>query len=345
MKIELQGYDKTFASDGQSSLLDSALEQGLMLPYSCRDGACGSCRGRIVSGRVDYPQGRPGALSEAEEANGEVLLCKARARSDLVLKLHLPAYEQALKIQTLPVRVSERNVLAEDVIQLFLELPAVSDFSFQAGQWLYFLLKDGRKRAFSIANAPREDRRLELHIRHVDGGVFTEFVFEKLNPGAMLRIEGPHGSFVFQPQLERPIVLLAGGTGFAPIKGIVEQIQQLPEPPAVPIKLFWGARTKADLYQCELAEQWQKQGLLKFYPVLSEAQSVWSGATGWVHEAVLEHCPELADSAVYMAGPPAMIQAAKAQFEQRGLARQFMFYDSFEYSDDARASMATGEGV
>lgn len=311
------------------------------MPYGCRDGACGSCQAQLLTGEVSYPDGLPAALSEAEHANGQVLLCKARAQTDVQLKVLMPAYEKAQKVQTLPVRVAARRVLAEDVIELVLELPAVSEFEFEAGQWLYFVLKDGRKRAFSIANAPRADKRLELHIRHVEGGVFTEFVFEQLKPGALLRIEGPHGSFFYQTDVQQPVVLLAGGTGFAPLKGLVEHLQSLPERP--PIRLFWGVRKEQDLYQADLPQQWQEQGLLDYVPVLSEADESWAGARGWVHEEVLRQCPQLNESAVYMAGPPAMVKAARDAFLKAGLASNRLFYDSFEYSDDARESMA-GEG-
>ena len=336
--VTLADEDKQFSCRANQSILDAALQQGIALSYGCRDGMCGSCMGRLLSGRVDYPQGQPGGISDDEVAAGQALFCKAVPLSDVTIKANVIRQQQEIEIKTLPVKVKSIDYLTDDVVRLILQLPAVETFNFRAGQWVYFVLKDGRKRAFSIANAPNQDNQIELQIRHAVGGVFTDFVFNQLKPNDLLRIEGPHGSFFFQQQ-EKPLLLVAGGTGFAPIKGIFEEISQPDLQQSV--HLFWGSRTRKDLYQDALVRQWVADHGIKYTPVLSDADAAdhWQGKTGFVHQAVLETYPDLAEFAVYMAGPPQMIESCKQSFTGAGLDPASLFYDSFEYSSDALDSM------
>ena len=340
-KVTLADENIEFSCEPQQSVLDAALEQGITLSYGCRNGMCGSCKGKVLSGQIEYPEGTPGGIDDEEIKLGEALFCKAVPSSDLDIRVQVIATEPEIEVKTLPARVSEISYLADDVVRLMLQLPAVETFNFRAGQWVYFVLKDGRKRAFSIANAPNEQNTLELQIRHAIGGVFTDYVFNQLEVGALLQIEGPHGTFYFQ-QDERPILLVAGGTGFAPIKGIFEEM--IEQGVNRPIHLFWGSRAKKDLYQESLVQQWVQQHGIKYTPVLSDAdgEDNWSGATGFVHQAVLESYAEMSDFAVYMAGPPQMIESCKKSFVDAGLDEARLYFDSFDYSTDALDAMKGG---
>ena len=335
-----------FTCNDDQTLLDAALEQGIALPYGCRNGLCGSCKAELIAGEVDYPEGRPGGLSDEDVKNRQALLCRAQPKTDLELRVQLVKDAPPVEIKTLPVRVKRIDPLSDDVVRLTLQLPSAESFEYRAGQWIYFLLKDGRKRAFSIANAPNDRHELELQIRHVEGGLFTDFVFNHLEEGAMLRIEGPHGSFFFHDD-DRPLVMVAGGTGFAPLKGMIEELMESGGY-GHPIHLFWGARHRKDLYQDELVRQWIGTGRLRldYTPVLSEVapEDEWSGETGFVHDAVLRQYPDLSAQAVYMAGPPPMIESCREQFIAAGLDESRLHYDAFEYSDDARKAMAGDSG-
>lgn len=336
--VNLADEDIQFSCEASQSILDAALEKGITISYGCRNGQCGSCQGTLISGQIHYPEGTPGGISASDIEKGDALFCKAVPKSDVTIKVKVMLPQQEIEVKTLPAKVTQLDYLSEDVIRLILQLPKMEPFNFKAGQWVYFVLKDGRKRAFSIANAPNERNELELQIRHAIGGVFTDFVFNNLSVGSLLRIEGPHGSFYFQ-QDDQPILLVAGGTGFAPIKGILEQLssQEITQP----IHLFWGSRAKRDLYQESLVQQWVKDFGISYTPVLSEPdeQDEWSGKTGFVHEAVLEEYDNLSDYAVYMAGPPQMIESCKESFIARGLDSSHLYYDSFDYSTDALDAM------
>lgn len=337
-EISISEQDIKFICEPQQTVLDAALNHGITLSYGCRNGQCGSCKGHLISGLVGYPDGQPGGISEEEMQQGEALLCKAVPLSDLNIKVQVLKPQPDIQVKTLPARVSQIEYLSDDVVKLILQLPSMEPFHFKAGQWVYFVLKDGRKRAFSLANCPNERNELELQIRHAVGGVFTDFVFNELTVGALLRIEGPHGTFWFQED-EVPLLLVAGGTGFAPIKGIFEQISK--NPIQQPVHLFWGSRAKKDLYQDQLVQQWAQQYSIKYTPVLSDPlpEDAWKGESGFVHQAVLDAYPDLAAYAVYMAGPPQMIESCKESFIAAGLQKNRLYYDSFDYSNDALNAM------
>jgi CDP-4-dehydro-6-deoxyglucose reductase len=338
-RITLQNTSSSFDCESDQSILDAAMAAGVTLSYGCRDGMCGSCKGHVMEGEIDYPEGAPDGITPTEIEHGDALFCKAVPKSDLSIVAQVVQTEVETVVKQLPVKVSAMDQLSEDVVRMYLQLPAMETFDFQAGQWIYVLLKDGRKRAFSLANAPGSDPRdLELHIRHAPGGVFTDFVFDKLEQGALLRIEGPHGTFWYQPD-DRPILLVAGGTGFAPLKGIIEQLAQQDDRP--PMHLFWGVRTLDDLYMNDLVEQWVNDLGLIFTPVLSEPRDSdqWDGETGFVHEAVIRAYPQMQSQSVYMAGPPQMVEACVKTFTEHGSDPAYQHYDSFEYSSDALQSM------
>ena len=240
-----------------------------------------------------------------------------------------------LEVRMLPVRVHAVDHLSHDVVRMQLKLPENQRLQFMAGQYLDFLLPDGRKRAFSIANAPHDDEFIELHIRHVDGGEFTDWVFNKMHERAILRIQAPLGSFVLDEESDRPMIFMGGGTGFAPLKGQIEQAfrAKLKQP----IHLYWGVRSKRDLYLPDLPEQWVRaHANFSFVPVLSEPDEDWQGRTGWVHEAVMADFPDLSTYDLYMAGPPPMVNAGRDAFRAAGMPDAHMHYDSFEYAEDTR---------
>ncbi|CAG1000966.1 partial CDP-4-dehydro-6-deoxyglucose reductase, E3, partial [Rhodocyclaceae bacterium] len=308
-------------------------ETGLHLPYGCRNGACGACKGKIVAGEVDHGAAQDHALSAEDRAAGLALLCCAKPRSDLVIECREATAEGDIPVKTLPARVQKLEKLAPDVMLMQLKLPANERLQFLAGQYVEFLLKDGKRRAFSIANAPQDDEFIELHIRLVPGGQFTGHVFGAMKEREIVRIEGPHGSFQLQELSQKPIILLAGGTGFAPIKAIVEHT--IHNKIARPMTLYWGSRDRAGLYLPELPRHWAAaHPHIRYVPVLSEpaAADAWTGRTGLAHQAVLEDHADLSAFQVYACGSPAMIEAAKRDFCARGLPAEEFFADAFSFA-------------
>lgn len=335
--VTIQPSGHQFTCEDDETVLDAALRQGYALPYGCRNGACGSCLGRLLQGEVDYGAVKPPAINEQEIAEGKALFCQALPLSDLEIEVREIGAAKDIVIKTLPVRVIGLNRLNHDVMEMRLKLPATERLQFLAGQYIDILLKDGRRRSFSLANAPHQDAYLELHLRHVPGGVFTDHVFNEMKEKALLRIEGPLGSFFLREDSERPVILVAGGTGFAPIKGIIEHA--IAHGDTRPMILYWGGRAREDLYLDDLAQGWaDAHANISYVPVLSEpgADDAWEGRSGLVHEAVVADHPDLAGFDVYMAGPPPMIQAARAAFGAHGLPDEQLYYDAFDYSADAR---------
>ena len=340
-KITIQPSGHVFEMEANEKILDAALHHGFAFPYGCRDGACTTCAGKVLAGEVAYPDEWPLGLSEEDHEKGLALFCQARPLSDLEIEVKEIGAAKDIAVKTLPTRIIKMEKLAPDVMMLHLKLPASERLQFLAGQYIDILLKDGRARSFSLANSPGHDEFLELHIREVPGGDFTERVFHGMKEKDLLRIKGPLGSFFLRDDSERPIIMMAGGTGFAPAKGMIEQaiemgLQQ-------PITLYWGVRATADLYQYELIEKWtQENERIHFIPVLSEPDKDdnWQGRTGFVHDAVADDFKDLSAHDVYMCGPPPMIEAAKKAFALRGVDQEHLFYDSFEYSSDTLKAIA-----
>ncbi len=331
-RVEIKPSEHQFYVESNETVLDAALRQGINLRYGCRNGACGACKGKLLTGNIHYDED-PIALTDEDKQQNQVLFCAAHVDSELVIEVDEVELDSAIEIKSLPCRVHEMNHLADDVMQIFIKLPAAERLQFLPGQYIDILLEDGRHRSFSIANAPHNDEFLELHIRLVEQGLFTPKVFNSMQNKDLLRIEGPHGSFFFHDESNKDILLIAGGTGFAPIKSIIEHL--LSEQVERPVKLYWGVRSEADLYMRELAEKWaQEQSNLSFIPVLSAADSNWSGRTGYVHEAVLEDFADLSAFDVYACGPPAMIKAAEQSFQEKGMNKKQFFYDAFDFAQD-----------
>jgi len=332
--VALRPSGHEFQVAENESVLDAALrEKGAVLPYGCRNGTCGSCMGKILAGEIVYPAERPPGLSEREQAEGKALLCQARPQSDLVIEAREIKTGGDIAVKILPCRVERRELLAPDVMRLYLRLPSVERLQFLAGQYVDILLADGRRRSFSLANPPHADDLLELHVRRVPGGFFTDYVFDKMKEKALLRFQGPLGTFFLREDSPRPIILIGGGTGFAPLKGILEHAFHIGL--GRPLHLYWGARAKVDIYLDGLPRRWEAEHPnFRYTPVLSEPrpEDGWGGRTGWVHEAVAADYPDLSGYEVYLSGPPPMIRAAKPAFAARGLPEERLYYDSFEFA-------------
>lgn len=335
--ITIKPSDHTLTTMPGETILEAALREGFTLPYGCRNGACGSCKGKVIEGEIDYGEYQQSALSEDEKSAGMALFCVGKPRSDMVLECREVGAARDIQVKTLPCRVQKLERVAHDVIVLQLKLPANERLQFLAGQYIDILLKDGKRRSFSLATAPHNDEFLELHIRHTPGGRFTDHVFNEMKEKAILRFEGPLGSFFLRENSDKPILFIAGGTGFAPIKGMLEHAFYVGIERQM--TLYWGTRTLRDLYMPQLPSAWQQaHANFRFIPVLSQAQPEdhWPGRVGRVPEAVLNDFEDLSGFQVYACGTPAMVEAARSKFVLRGLPAQEFFADAFTFAADSQ---------
>ncbi|HEX5698993.1 MAG TPA: CDP-6-deoxy-delta-3,4-glucoseen reductase [Rhodoferax sp.] len=334
--ITIEPSGRTFTVAAGETILAAGIAQGINLPYGCKDGACGSCKCKKVSGSVSHGAHQSKALSDAEEAQGSVLTCCASPKSDVVLESRQVTLEGAFAIKKMPVRVISLEKVSADVIVLKLQMPANDVFAYHAGQYIEFLLRDGVRRSYSMANAPHLiGQGLELHIRHMPGGKFTDHVFGAMKERDISRIEGPYGSFYLREDSAKPIVLLASGTGFAPVKAMIEHMQF--KGIKRPVTLYWGGRRPADLYM----DEWVKARLaempnLRYVPVVSDAlaDDNWHGRTGFVHRAVLQDLPDLSSCQVYACGAPIVVDSARADYLAAGLPEDEFYADAFTSEAD-----------
>jgi CDP-4-dehydro-6-deoxyglucose reductase len=335
-KVTLQPSGHQFEVEEGESILTAALRHGFVLPYGCRNGACGSCKGKILSGSVDYGTYQLKALPDVEKKGGKALFCQAKPLGDVVVEARTVGAAKDIPIKTLPCRVQKMERLADDVMVLYLKLPANERLLFLAGQYIEFLLRDGSRRSFSMANAPHDDELIQLHVRHVTGGQFTDHVFGKMKERDILRFEGPHGTFFLREDSAKPIVFVASGTGFAPIKAVIEHAFY--EGIDRPMTLYWGGRRPKDLYMSALAEKWAAEHPnFRYVPVISDAlpEEGWQGRTGFVHRAVMQDFPDLSGYQVYACGVPVMVDSARRDFVQQcGLPEEEFFADSFTTQAD-----------
>ncbi|TXH05712.1 MAG: 2Fe-2S iron-sulfur cluster binding domain-containing protein [Nevskiaceae bacterium] len=328
-QVYLADRPVSFAVEDGETVLAAGLRQHLALPFGCQSGGCGSCRVRLTAGAVAYPFAPP-ALSQAEIDAGYILMCLARSQSDLTLELHQPPQLDELRPRKLPSRVLSKRMLSHDVIELRLKLPKGDALRYLPGQYLDILLDDGRRRSFSIANAPNGET-LELHLRVAPGGKFARWVLDEMPDKAILRLEAPLGAFYIREDSSRPILIMAGGTGFSPAKAMLEDL--LPRAAQRRVHLFWGGRAQADLYLDAEVRAWAaRYPQFRYSPVLAEPDAGWAGEAGFVHEALLRAYPSLSGYEVYLCGPPAMVQAGKRAFLAAGLDADHLFYDSFDYA-------------
>ncbi|MER1968354.1 CDP-6-deoxy-delta-3,4-glucoseen reductase [Castellaniella sp. GW247-6E4] len=339
-KVSVLPGGQAFTVEPGQTVLDAALAAGLVLPYSCRTGACSTCRGRVVSGEYDAGEAPRRILEGEELARGYTLLCQARPASDLVIEAREVRMAGDIQVRKMPVRVLALQPLAPDVIEITLQLPSAEAYRYNPGQYLEFILKDGRRRGYSMAAPPGEDHTVRLHVRHMPGGAFTSQVFgvgaAPLKVRDILRIEGPLGSFFLREDSDKPLIFLASGTGFAPIKAIIEQM--LVDGIQRPAVLYWGGRRPADLYLDALAREWEARlPGFRYVPVVSEAlpQDGWTGREGFVHRAVMEDFPDLSGRQVYACGAPVMVEAARRDFAQScGLPVEEFYADAFTSEAD-----------
>ena len=345
-QITVKPSGRSFTALPGESMLAAGIRQGIGLPYGCKDGACGSCKCKKLEGVVVHGPHQSKALSEKEAASGFVLTCCGVAHSDVLLESRQVTAQGALPIKKLPTRVTSMEKLSDDVMLLKLQLPANDSFTYYAGQYVEFILRDGTRRSYSMANAPHRlanGGALELHIRHMPGGKFTDHVFSALKDKEILRIEGPFGSFYLREDSDKPIVLLASGTGFAPIKAVIEQIQY--QGITRPTTLYWGGRRPADLYMDEwVRTKMEEMPHLRYVPVVSDArfEDAWTGRSGFVHLAVLQDFPDLSSHQVYACGAPIVVDSAQAAYTRQANLPEDEFYaDSFvTEADKARDTIA-----
>jgi CDP-4-dehydro-6-deoxyglucose reductase, E3 len=340
--ISIANSSRSFIAAAGQPLLEAAAAAALNLPHSCQSGNCGACKARLVRGEIHYPNGPPLGLSAAESAAGLILLCQAHARSDLCIETFEVSPAASARRKRLPCRIERAVVLSHDVMGLFLRLPIAEDFNFAAGQYIDILLPGGRRRSFSIASPPHDARPLELHIRRIAGGEFSDRLFHEDMRAALLSIEGPLGTFTYRPHTERapPMLLIGGGTGIAPLLSILRHL--IEKGVERDMQLYWGVRSERDLYaQATLEQLSQRARSLTYVPVLSEPAPEWSGRRGWVHEAALRGILDLEAIEVYAAGPPAMIAAIQREYESRGSAKTRLYYDSFDPASDKPARQRT----
>ncbi len=333
-QIALQPGGQTFSASSDQTILDAALAAGVQLPYGCRDGVCGVCKGKVLSGETEAGKFSSSALDDAERAAGYALFCRTQPRSDLVLEARTIGGADRIRAKKMPCRVRKMTRAADDVMVIELTLPGGEPFRFRAGQYIDILLADGQRRSFSIASASHAGDCIELHVRLIGGGRFTGHVFSAMKERDILRLEGPLGTFWLRENSPRPAILVAGGTGFAPMKSIIESA--IHEKLSRPMTLYWGARDRAGLYMDALAREWEN--LLpgfRYIPVLSEAKDdgVWNGRRGLVTEAVLADAPDLSAYEVYACGAPQMISAARVAFSARGLPEDAFHADAFTFSN------------
>ena len=339
--ITVQPSGRSFEAEAGETMLTAGIRQGIGLPYGCKDGACGSCKCKKLSGSVTHGPHQDKALSAQEEADGYVLTCCGTPASDVVLESRQVTHAGAFPIKKMPARVAQLERLSHDVMRVKMQLPANDIIQYHAGQYIEFILRDGTRRSYSMANAPHTlvesgAPMVDLHIRHMPGGKFTDHVFSAMKEKEILRIEGPYGSFHLRDESPKPIVMLASGTGFAPIKAALEHMQFMGI--SRDTVLYWGGRRPHDLY----LDAWVRNALaamphLRYVPVVSDAlaEDGWAGRTGFVHRAVLQDLPDLSGHQVYACGAPIMVDSARSDFTATaGLPEEEFYADSFTSEAD-----------
>ncbi len=335
-QITVQPSSHQFACDADETVLAAAIRAGVGLPYGCKNGACGSCKGKVVDGAVEHKTYQQRALTDDEKAQGYALFCCATTAADLVIEAREVSGSSEYPVRKMPSRVASIDKVAPDVAIITLQLPANEALAYRPGQYIEFMLRDGKRRSYSMANAPGLDAPITLHIRYMAGGLFTEQVFNTLKERDILRFEGPHGSFFLREESDKPIVLLASGTGFAPIKALVEHMIHLKS--ARPVSLYWGGRRPQDLYMHTLCEQWAASlPNFRYVPVVSHAlpEDQWSGRTGFVHAAVMADLPDLSGHQVYACGAPIVVDSARRDYvAQCQLPADEFYADAFTSEAD-----------
>ncbi|MGH8679117.1 MAG: CDP-6-deoxy-delta-3,4-glucoseen reductase [Burkholderiales bacterium] len=339
-QVTIKPSDHTFNVDDGESVLSAALREGYVLPYGCRNGACGACKGKVLDGEVDYGNIQPYVLAEFEKKAGLALFCQAKPKSNLVIEAREISGVGQLEVRKLPCRVQQMTRAAHDVMILKLRLPANERLQFLAGQYIDILLKQGKRRSYSMGNAPHDDAYIELHVRNMQNGAFTDFAFNQMKEKDILRFEGPLGTFFLREESDKPLIFVASGTGFAPIKSIIEHSFHVDSQREM--ILYWGGRRPQDIYLGDLAAGWQDtHENFSFVPVISDAlpEDHWHGRAGLVHRAVMQDFPDMTGYQLYACGAPVMVEAAHRDFTaQCALPEEEFFSDAFTPSVDSNAA-------
>jgi CDP-4-dehydro-6-deoxyglucose reductase, E3 len=331
---------KQFQVEADETVLEAGLRQGVVLPYGCKNGACGSCKSKVNAGEIEQGAHQANALPAAEAAQGFALMCCSKPKSDITIEARVVAAAGDIPIRKMPCRVASITRAAPDVAIVRLQLPANERLQYLAGQFVELIMRDGTRRSYSMACAPHLADQVELHVRHMPGGRFTDALFGVAQPSVkerdILRFEGPLGTFFLREDSVKPIVLLASGTGFAPIKAVVEHA--IFKSITRPMTLYWGGRRPHDLYMAELCQRWAAEmPHFRFVPVVSDAlpEDGWTGRTGFVHRAVMEDFPDLSAFQVYACGSPVVVDSARRDFVAHcGLAADEYYADSFTSAAD-----------
>lgn len=338
-QVTIKPSNREITAEPTETVLEAAMRNGITLPYGCRNGACGSCKGKLLEGEIDYGQYAAHILPDYEKKLGFALFCQAKPLTDIVIEARVIGAAGEIPIKKLPCRVQRIERPADDVAVLFLSLPANERLQFLAGQYLEIILRDGKRRAFSMGNAPENDDHIELHVRNLHGA-FTEYVFTKMKEKDILRFEGPLGTFFLREDSDKPIVFVASGTGFAPIKSIL--LHAFHSGTQRQMVLYWGGRRPKDLYMMDLCRQWQSEHAnFSFVPVVSDAlpEDAWQGRTGFVHQAAMADFPDLSGYQVYACGAPIVVESAQRDFtSQCKLPADEFYSDAFTPAPAAPAA-------
>jgi CDP-4-dehydro-6-deoxyglucose reductase len=337
--VSVQPSARQFSVAVEETILEAALRQGVVLPYGCKNGACGSCKAKVLGGRIRQGPHTATALTAEEAARGFGLMCCAHAESDLTIEARVVVIGE-IQIRKIPCRVASLTRVAPDVIVMKLQVPANERLKYLAGQFVELILRDGTRRSYSMASAPGAAEHVELHVRHIPGGRFTDLLFGAAQPAVkerdILRFEGPMGTFFMRDDSAKPVVLLASGTGFAPIKAVIEHA--VVRGKVRPMTLYWGGRRPHDLYMNALCEQWAREVPgFRYLPVISDAlpEDGWAGRTGFVHRAVMQDFPDLSGHQVYACGAPVVVESAQRDFvAECGLPIEEFFADAFTTAAD-----------
>lgn len=315
---------KFFESSGQS-LLSAATLAGVSFPYSCKTGRCSTCKCRVISGNTQALHPELG-LTETEIQSGWILSCVRTALTDVLLEVDDLGGIQLPSVKTLPCRIHQLDLITADVMRVVLRLPPTSPLHFIAGQYIDLIGPEGLRRSYSLAGANKAENTLELHVRAVEGGAMSSYLFQQAKINDLLRLNGPLGTFFLREVIGKALVFLATGTGIAPIKAILTHLEDLPatQQPSS-ITLLWGVRQPKDLY-------WDITSLranIKAIPVVSRPSPQWHGAVGYVQDILLQTQSKFSNTAVYACGSNAMIQSAKDALVAAGLPSNQFFSDAF----------------
>lgn len=329
LTIHVKPGGEEFEANAGERVLDAAIRAGHVLAHSCRAGRCGACKGRVLSGRVDYGAATDSALTEADRAEGYALFCQATPLSDLTIEAKVIAGAD-IPVRTLPCRVTRMEHYTDEIMGLSLKLAAGQTFKFRAGQYIDILLKGGAHRSFSLANAPHEDECLQLQIRHVPGGRFTSHVFTEMAERDLLRFNGPLGTFFVRKEDAAPIVMVAGGTGIAPIRGMLADLFEQGD--THEIHLYWAMRKMDDFYLDDVFRAWATaHPNFHYTPVCADPEE--EGPSGPVQEVLIADLPVLSEHALYVSGSPAMVEAVSQAGLAHGLSPDRLYSDAFEFAE------------